>query len=85
MPLCIPKAHFTIRHPVDSGDDGIVEKAYGQDLRTSITTGYSHKIDMNIYLKSATDPKTGQSSGLAVRETAKSLIRSFLNKSHATP
>ena len=34
------------------------------DLRTSITTGYNHKISMNISLKLATDPETGQSSGL---------------------
>ena len=34
------------------------------DLRTSITTGYNHKISMNISLKLATDPETGHYYGV---------------------
>ena len=34
-------------------------------LRTSITTEYNHKMNMNISLKSATDTEIGQSFGLA--------------------
>ena len=47
------------------------------DLRTSITTGYNHKISMNISLKSATDPQTGQSLGLAYEGDSKISQREF--------
>ena len=50
---------FTLGH---SGDFPVSDFT---DLRTSITTGYNHKISMNISLKLVTDPETGQSSGLA--------------------
>ena len=47
------------------------------DLRTSITTGYNHKISMNISLKLVTDPETGQSSGLAHEGDSKISCQEF--------
>ena len=47
------------------------------DLRTSITTGYNHKISMNISLKLATDLETGQSLGLAHEGDSKISSREF--------
>ena len=55
------------------------------DLRTSITTGYNHKISMNIFLKLVQTRRLVSPQVWHMRETAKSPVRSFLNKHHPTP
>jgi len=54
------------------------------DLRTSITTGYNHKITINISLKLAIDWRMVSRQVWHVKETAKSPVRSFPNKCHPT-